>query len=334
MNDMVLGFNGERLDPVIGSTHLGNGYRAYSPVLMRFTCPDSWSPFGTGGVNSYAYCDGDPINQSDPSGHISLPGLFWMIGAAIGLIAGIAAFVAPMLMAGSIAAGLAAMTPSAITASAIGVISGGYTLVRAGVTDKKPLSTQDIDYWALAGTALGLLGAFASLRSLFKLGRQVYKLGWGLMKENLKYEESVRKAMGLTYWKKNKTSFWYGKNHEYKNLAWHKRTERIHGGEMPGYSREIRRAVPMSNKHKALLAEKHVKYGVSREVKDFSQPMEARHMANIERNTTYTYNYHEMIEMGYIRNNSDINNNLFRQTASFEDFSIEGPGSSVRETTV
>ncbi|MCU6375056.1 hypothetical protein [Morganella morganii] len=33
-----------------GSYHPGNGYRAYNPVLMRFNCPDSLSPFGGGGL--------------------------------------------------------------------------------------------------------------------------------------------------------------------------------------------------------------------------------------------------------------------------------------------
>jgi len=66
---LLPGFNGERADPLTGVTHLGNGYRAYNPSLMRFTCPDSHSPFGNGGVNPYAYCSGDPINQTDPSGH-------------------------------------------------------------------------------------------------------------------------------------------------------------------------------------------------------------------------------------------------------------------------
>ena len=42
----VLGFNGERADPVTGHYLLGNGYRAFNPVLMRFNSPDSWSPFG------------------------------------------------------------------------------------------------------------------------------------------------------------------------------------------------------------------------------------------------------------------------------------------------
>ncbi|WP_122847555.1 RHS repeat-associated core domain-containing protein [Pseudomonas viridiflava] len=63
------GFNGEQPDPVTGHYLLGNGYRAYNPVLMRFNSPDSLSPFGKGGLNAYAYCTGDPVNRSDPSGH-------------------------------------------------------------------------------------------------------------------------------------------------------------------------------------------------------------------------------------------------------------------------
>ncbi|MHA6138088.1 RHS repeat-associated core domain-containing protein [Pseudomonas mohnii] len=66
----LLGFNGERPDPVTGCYLLGNGYRAFNPVLMRFNSPDSWSPFGEGGINSYMYCKGDPANHSDATGHM------------------------------------------------------------------------------------------------------------------------------------------------------------------------------------------------------------------------------------------------------------------------
>lgn len=45
----LLGFNGERIDPATGCYMLGNGYRAFNLVLMRFNSPDSWSPFGMGG---------------------------------------------------------------------------------------------------------------------------------------------------------------------------------------------------------------------------------------------------------------------------------------------
>lgn len=64
------GFSGEVFDPVMGGYLLGNGYRNFSPEIQRFHTPDSLSPFGAGGINAYVYCEGDPLNYIDPSGHI------------------------------------------------------------------------------------------------------------------------------------------------------------------------------------------------------------------------------------------------------------------------
>ncbi|MFF5867801.1 RHS repeat-associated core domain-containing protein [Pseudomonas sp. NPDC012596] len=65
--ESLIGFNGEARDGVVGCDLLGRGRRAYSPVLMRFLSPDIMSPFDKGGLNAYMYCEGDPINYSDPS---------------------------------------------------------------------------------------------------------------------------------------------------------------------------------------------------------------------------------------------------------------------------
>ena len=69
----VLRFSGQRKESATGHYLLGNGYRAFNPVLMRFHSPDSLSPMGAGGFNCYAYCGGDPVNNTDPSGHLKLP---------------------------------------------------------------------------------------------------------------------------------------------------------------------------------------------------------------------------------------------------------------------
>lgn len=68
----VLGFNGERQELVAQTYMLGNGYREFNPSLMRFSSPDSMSPFGIGGLNYYGYCLQDPINFQDPSGRFSM----------------------------------------------------------------------------------------------------------------------------------------------------------------------------------------------------------------------------------------------------------------------
>lgn len=66
----TLAFNGERPEPLLGDYALGAGHRLYNPVLQRFHSADRLSPFDEGGINGYAYCLGDPLNNLDPSGNI------------------------------------------------------------------------------------------------------------------------------------------------------------------------------------------------------------------------------------------------------------------------
>ncbi|WP_323055830.1 RHS repeat-associated core domain-containing protein [Pseudomonas sp. DCB_AW] len=50
--NLLQAYNGERSDRVTEHYPLGNGYRNYSPRIMRFTSPDGLSPFGNGGRNA------------------------------------------------------------------------------------------------------------------------------------------------------------------------------------------------------------------------------------------------------------------------------------------
>jgi RHS repeat-associated protein len=87
----LLGFNGEQPDPVTSHYLLGNGYRAFNPVLMRFNSPDSLSPFDEGGLNAYTYVLGNPVGRVDPTGHFSVPNAAFLsfVGTVgIGLVGG------------------------------------------------------------------------------------------------------------------------------------------------------------------------------------------------------------------------------------------------------
>lgn len=70
--DLLQTFTGAHRDSVVMGFPLGNGYRWFLPSLMRFNAADALSPFSVGGLNLYAYCDNDPINRADPSGHMNI----------------------------------------------------------------------------------------------------------------------------------------------------------------------------------------------------------------------------------------------------------------------
>ncbi|MVF51894.1 RHS repeat-associated core domain-containing protein [Pseudomonas monteilii] len=60
-------YAGELPDPLCESYLLGKGFRAFSPEINRFKSSDTVPPFEI--LNYYAYCEDDPINAVDPSGH-------------------------------------------------------------------------------------------------------------------------------------------------------------------------------------------------------------------------------------------------------------------------
>ncbi|WP_312408643.1 RHS repeat-associated core domain-containing protein, partial [Rhizobium sp.] len=63
------GYIGERFDAETGLMYLNARY--YDPAFGRFISPDDWDPTLEGvGTNRYAYAGNDPVNKSDPNGHV------------------------------------------------------------------------------------------------------------------------------------------------------------------------------------------------------------------------------------------------------------------------
>jgi RHS repeat-associated protein len=116
------GFNGEIIDSFTNLYHLGRGRRPYSPELMIFLSPDPLSPFDQGGINAYAYCHGDPVNFSDPSGLV--PIWSWIL-TAVGLLASILSL--GFATAGAVAA-ITFGTIAGVVSASLGTLSGVLAL--------------------------------------------------------------------------------------------------------------------------------------------------------------------------------------------------------------
>lgn len=158
--DLLPGFNGERRDPVSGTYHLGNGYRAYNPVLMRFNCPDSLSPFGEGGINPYAYCAGDPINRTDPTGHLSGGAIAGITLGALGLLAAIFTAGASIAAAGGVMAAVSSASATSLVLGTAGVVSDVTAIASGAVEAANPEASSALGWVSLA---TGLAGFAVSV---------------------------------------------------------------------------------------------------------------------------------------------------------------------------
>ncbi|EBN2212553.1 RHS repeat-associated core domain-containing protein [Escherichia coli] len=157
-NPFQAGFNGEPTDNFSGLYHLGNGYRPYNPTLMRFIAPDSMSPFGAGGINTYAYCAGEPINHSDPTGHISWQG--WLgigLGTAGLALTAVMAGVA-IAAAGGVIAAVSSASMTSLAVGGLGLVSD-VTAIVGGATENVSPRASSVLGWVSLGVGLAGLGA-------------------------------------------------------------------------------------------------------------------------------------------------------------------------------
>ncbi|EOC9367803.1 RHS repeat-associated core domain-containing protein [Enterobacter asburiae] len=171
-----IGFMGYRLDKASECYILGNGYRMYNPIMRAFYSPDSESPFGAGGVSRYAYCRFDPVNFSDPGGHIS-------VGAGIGIGLGILGILLSGLTLGT---SLSLLSAGLYIAGGFGVASavlggaGAATGIASAVLEESDPTTSAALGWAslglgiasivtgIAGTSPWLSGRFFKPPTLYR----------------------------------------------------------------------------------------------------------------------------------------------------------------------
>ena len=136
--------------------------RYYAPELRRFISPDDTAyldPKTPNGLNLYCYCNNDPINRFDPSGHAWEWSSFWQglgyLATGIGAIVAGALVVAsgvatwPMLLIAGITIGAGALT-TINGASEILEAGTGYNLVEDTIFEGN--SSAYITYATITGT--------------------------------------------------------------------------------------------------------------------------------------------------------------------------------------
>lgn len=157
-HDNPIRYRGYYYDEDTGLYYLNARY--YNPEWRRFISPDdtSYLDYKTpNGLNLYCYCNNDPINYADPSGHLA----FWIITALIGAAIGVGITAAVDFIpdqefnlhwgwyvgAGVLGAAVGAGIGMAISYSATGTLTASFTDIRFGYALR---AAQNGDYSKLA----------------------------------------------------------------------------------------------------------------------------------------------------------------------------------------
>ncbi len=166
--DNSITYDGQRRDADSRLVYMNARY--YDPALMRFISADSMVPGPTDpqAYNRYSFAFNNPINNSDPTGHMPVAAA-WITAAAICVIPGAGPLLAVVAIAGAIAttAGYAAGDQNLMTMGSIllGFGGGAAGLGSAIVSNAlqhsglSPGATQAVGWaWTAASVAGGILG--------------------------------------------------------------------------------------------------------------------------------------------------------------------------------
>ncbi|HCN47239.1 MAG TPA: nematicidal protein 2-like protein [Pseudomonas sp.] len=149
-----LGFKGEPLNR-LGLYHLGNGYRLYDPGWGRFLTRDSRSPFGVGGAAAYVFCNGDPVNNADPSGHQVIAQYSrWGTAPAIQSLAFRVVVGALSVLIAPFTAGTSMLL--AIATTALAAISFAFDMASVIIAESDPQLSRTLEAW---GQVFGIIGS-------------------------------------------------------------------------------------------------------------------------------------------------------------------------------
>lgn len=193
-HNLLLGYNGERIDPITGVYHLGNGYRAFNTTLMRFTCPDNLSPFGGGGINAYVYCGGDPINYTDPSGHLSWQAILGIVFGVVGIGATVVTAGLAISAAGGLAAALSETSVTTLFFKGLGVVSNATAIISSGLEDTHPDISAELGLVSLLTSATALLKSSPQrIKSVLKIPKPLR----GILIQYKQAKEQIREARFL-----------------------------------------------------------------------------------------------------------------------------------------
>ena len=100
--------------------------RFYDPEIGRFISPDGVdyiTPSSINGLNLYAYCNNDPVNYCDPSGHFPI----------LACILGITALIGMGLTIGGVASDKNVLTAVGLSMVAVAALISGCMAIAAGV---------------------------------------------------------------------------------------------------------------------------------------------------------------------------------------------------------